>query len=255
MKDVGSRCHAGALGLWNVVRGPECQRFKADLRVTPRQGRGHDNDEVALLCQHQRQCGNAVKLRHLDVEHGDVRVDALKLVDGVEARAQRCCDNHVRFRCDPAGNQASDDDGIVNNHHAQRFLPRRSRGRGTYQRNTHHSPATAEKRLYRSVTPRAVQPPDLKCQIRPTSWNFAVTMSLSNGFIMYSLAPACSARAICATSFSVVQNTTLGWSPPGMRRRLPRNSKPSITGMFQSSRIASGRRRLQACRSFSPSSA
>ena len=27
-------------------------------------------------------------------------------------------------------------------------------------------------------------------QIRPTSWNFAVTMSLSNGFMMYSLAPA-----------------------------------------------------------------
>ena len=35
-------------------------------------------------------------------------------------------------------------------------------------------------------------------------------MSLSNGFMMYSLAPACSARAICATSFSVVQNTTFG---------------------------------------------
>jgi hypothetical protein len=27
-------------------------------------------------------------------------------------------------------------------------------------------------------------------QIRPTSWNLAVTMSLSNGFMMYSLAPA-----------------------------------------------------------------
>ena len=29
---------------------------------------------------------------------------------------------------------------------------------------------------------------------RPTSWNFEVTMSLSNGFMMYSLAPARSAR-------------------------------------------------------------
>ena len=38
------------------------------------------------------------------------------------------------------------------------------------------------------------------------------------------LAPACSARAMWATSFSVVQNTTLGPSPPGMRRRLRRNS-------------------------------
>src|SRR5665213_1874815 len=90
---------------------------------------------------------------------------------------------------------------------------------------------------------------------RPTSWNFAVTISLSNGFMMYSLAPARSARAMCATSFSVVQNTTLGRSPPGMRRRWPRNSKPSITGMFQSSRIASGSPRLQTSSAFSPSSA
>src|SRR5882724_7536473 len=60
---------------------------------------------------------------------------------------------------------------------------------------------------------------------------------------------------MCATSFSVVQNTTLGWSPPGMRRRLPRNSYPSITGMFQSSRMASGNPRLQISSAFSPSSA
>src|SRR5215475_383928 len=80
-------------------------------------------------------------------------------------------------------------------------------------------------------------------------------MSLSNGFMMYSLAPACSARAMCATSFSVVQDTTFGTSPPGMRRRLPRNSYPSITGMFQSSSTASGIARLQISSAFSPSSA
>src|SRR5215475_6705993 len=80
-------------------------------------------------------------------------------------------------------------------------------------------------------------------------------MSLSNGFMMYSLAPACSARAMCATSFSVVQDTTFGTSPPGMRRRLPRNSYPSITGMFQSSSTASGIARLQTSSAFSPSSA
>src|SRR5579864_414208 len=58
-----------------------------------------------------------------------------------------------------------------------------------------------------------------------------------------------------ATSFSVVQNTTFGWSPPGMRRRLPRNSYPSITGMFQSKRMASGNPRLHTSSAFSPSSA
>src|ERR1043166_5890095 len=61
-------------------------------------------------------------------------------------------------------------------------------------------------------------------QIRPTSWNLASTMYLSNGFMMYSLAPAWSARAMCTTSFSVVQNTTLGASPPGSRRSALRNS-------------------------------
>ena len=57
-------------------------------------------------------------------------------------------------------------------------------------------------------------------QIRPTSANFAVTMSLSNGFMMYSLAPACSARAMCATSFSVVQNTTLGMIAAGQAAQI-----------------------------------
>src|SRR6266702_6068315 len=60
---------------------------------------------------------------------------------------------------------------------------------------------------------------------RPTDWNFAAMISLSNGFMMYSLAPACSAREIWSMLFSVVQNTTLGKSPPGRRRRWPRNSK------------------------------
>src|SRR5262249_40346767 len=50
----------------------------------------------------------------------------------------------------------------------------------------------------------------------PTSLNLSVTMSLSNGFMMYSSAPASSARAMWSMPFSVVQNTTLGASPPGM---------------------------------------
>src|SRR5882724_541280 len=40
-----------------------------------------------------------------------------------------------------------------------------------------------------------------------------------------------------------------------MRRKLPRNSYPSMIGMFQSSRIASGNPRLQTSSAFSPSSA
>src|SRR5205085_6695773 len=45
---------------------------------------------------------------------------------------------------------------------------------------------------------------------------------------------------MCATSFSVVQKTTLGLSPPACLRSATMNSMPLITGMFQSSRIRSG---------------
>ena len=65
-------------------------------------------------------------------------------------------------------------------------------------------------------------------------------ISLSKGFMMYSLAPALSASWIWARSFSVVQNTTLGASPPDILRSRRRKSIPFMTGMFQSSRIAFG---------------
>ena len=65
-------------------------------------------------------------------------------------------------------------------------------------------------------------------------------MSPSNGFMMYSSAPASSASRMRSRSFSTEQNTTFGRSPPGSRRSRRRNSSPFITGMFQSSRMASG---------------
>ena len=190
-KGFGGGRFAGAFGLWNVVRCTERQRLEADLRVAAGQGRGHDDDEVAFLRQQQRQRGNAVEFRHFDIEHGDIGIDALDLVDGVKAGAQRCRDNHVRLGFDPAGDQSPDDDGVIDHHHPQRLVPRRIRSRRTCQRNTHYSPDTAQSGTIATTTPTAVQPPDRKDgQIRPTSWNFAVTMSLSNGFMMYSLAPA-----------------------------------------------------------------
>src|SRR5882757_1017556 len=225
VEDVRGRRLTRRLRLRNVVGSAERQRLEADLRVAAGQGRGHDDDEVALLCQQLRQRGDAVEFRHFDIEHGDIRVDAFDLVDGVEARAQGGGNLHVRLRADPPRNHAADHDGVINHHHAQLFMARRGRGRSTSQRNTHYFTRTPRGTIDKTK-PEAVRPPDRnpRDQISPTSWNFAVTISLSNGFMMYSLAPACSARAMCATSFSVVQNTTLGMSPPGMRRRLPRNS-------------------------------
>src|SRR5206468_5372807 len=54
-KDFGGPCFAGALRLWNVVRCTERERLEADLRVATGQGRGHDDDEVALLREQQGQ--------------------------------------------------------------------------------------------------------------------------------------------------------------------------------------------------------
>jgi len=88
VEDVGGRSLARALRFRNVVGRAERQRLEADLRVTAGQCRGHDDDEVALLGQQSRQRGNAVEVRHFDIEHGDVGVDAFKLVDGVEPGAQ-----------------------------------------------------------------------------------------------------------------------------------------------------------------------
>src|SRR5258705_5828888 len=259
MEDVRGCSLARTFRLRNIVGCHERQRLEADLRIAAGQGRSHDDDEIALLGEQLRQRRDAVEVGHFDVEHGDIWIDALKLVDGVEPGAQRTRDFHVGLGVDPARDQAADNNRIIHHHDADRLLPRRGGGRGTRQRNTHTSPITAHG-TNETITPKAAEPPDREwlqqddfsssrhpalsfflehdlcgkpvstfpdhalLQINPTSWNFAVTISLSKGFMMYSLAPACSARAIWATSFSVVQNTTLGWSPPGMRRRLPRNS-------------------------------
>src|SRR6185312_2933059 len=80
-------------------------------------------------------------------------------------------------------------------------------------------------------------------------------ISRSNGFMMYSLAPALSASVMCAVSFSVVQNTTIGFSPARSRRSARRNSIPVMFGIDQSSRIISGMCARQASSAVMPSSA
>src|ERR1700733_10687532 len=58
---------------------------------------------------------------------------------------------------------------------------------------------------------------------RPASANLAEMMSPSNGFMMYSLAPASSASRMWARSFSTLPNPTVGASPSGSARRRRRN--------------------------------
>src|SRR5260221_4063798 len=80
-------------------------------------------------------------------------------------------------------------------------------------------------------------------------------ISVSNGFMMYSFAQAPPASWMCLMSFSVVQKTTTGTAPPLIRRRARRNSMPFITGIFQSSSMASGICRKQAAMASWPSAA
>ncbi|CEG09165.1 hypothetical protein BN961_02587 [Afipia felis] len=98
-----------AFGLRNVVGGAERQRLEADLGVPQRQRRGHDDDEIALLRQQQRQRGDAVHIRHLDVEDHGVGIDPLDLVDGVETGAAGRRHHHVGFGFDPARDDTADD--------------------------------------------------------------------------------------------------------------------------------------------------
>src|SRR3954453_3793901 len=68
VKGFSRRRYPGALRFWNIVRRPERERLEADLGVAARQSRSHDDDQTALLRQQQRQRGNPVKLRHLDIK-------------------------------------------------------------------------------------------------------------------------------------------------------------------------------------------
>ena len=104
--------------LRDVVGGAERERAQGYLGIAARHGGGHDHDEIALLGQQQRQRGNAVELRHLDVEHHHVGVGALDLVHRLAPGAQRGDQFEIGLRFDPAREQAAHDDGVVDDHDA-----------------------------------------------------------------------------------------------------------------------------------------
>ena len=97
-------------------RGAERQRLQADLGVPPGQRRGHDHDQIWLLAEQQRQRGDAVEFRHVDVEHDHVGIGALDLRDGIAAGAQRGDDFKIGFGFDPTREQPAHDHRVVNDH-------------------------------------------------------------------------------------------------------------------------------------------
>src|SRR3546814_1997234 len=66
-------------------------------------------------------------------------------------------------------------------------------------------------------------------QAKPTCESLVSRISRSNGFVMYSSAPASIAARICAMSFSVVQKTIFGRRPSGSAEMARRKSMPLIT--------------------------
>ena len=117
---------ATGLRLRNVVDRPERQRAQADLGVAARQRRSHQHDEIALFLQQSRQRRDAVDIRHIDVEDGDVGLHQLDLLDRLAPAAQRSNDLQIRLGLEPARDHAADDDGVVDHHHADRIV--RARG-------------------------------------------------------------------------------------------------------------------------------
>jgi len=77
----------GRLG--DVVGGAELQRLQADLGVPTGQRRGHDDDKVALPSEQQGPRGHALHLRHVNVEHRDIRVRVFELGYRFAVVAQR----------------------------------------------------------------------------------------------------------------------------------------------------------------------
>ena len=100
----------------------------------------------------------------------------------------RCDGGHdVEFRVlvDPAAEEAANDDAVVDHHDPDRIGHQGRRRRMLTDDSDYCCTLDSHCTSKRGRRAR---------QIRPTSWNFASTISRSNGFMMYSLAPARMAR-------------------------------------------------------------
>ena len=214
---VRRRQVAIACPAWAGSRRRRARGTERDLGVACRQRRGDQDRDVRALAQDQRQRGDAVELGHVEIEHDGVGIERVQLVErrpAVGGRAdtsiEPCCDSQRETR--PRTTTL-----VVDDHDAQRRLAEAGQRWGG--RRAHVTAVEGASGVW--LAENVALP---RTQTSPTSWNFVVMISLSKGFMMYSSAPACMARAICATSFSVVQNTTLGILPCGISRSLRRNS-------------------------------
>ncbi len=157
---------AVGLRLGNIIGCAQRERLQADFGVPARQCRGHDDHEIAPLLEQQREGGDAVELRHIDVEHDDVRVGALQLIDRLPAGAQRSDDTQPGLLGDPAREQAADHDGVVDDHDAERSPVRRRQCWRGMKRETHRTGTrdTATPAEFKSVRLPGISPRRSLCR-------------------------------------------------------------------------------------------
>ena len=100
----GGRCAdlAIAARFWNVICGAQCQCPQADFGISSRQRGRHDHDEIALFLEQQRKRSDAIKLRHVNIEHDNIGVDTLELIDGITPGPQGGDHLEIGLGFDPA---------------------------------------------------------------------------------------------------------------------------------------------------------
>ncbi len=73
---------------------------------------------MEALLKQQRKRGDAVEVRHIDIEHDHIGIDALELINGLAAGTQRGDDIKVGFGFNPTREEPAYDDRVVNEHDA-----------------------------------------------------------------------------------------------------------------------------------------
>jgi hypothetical protein len=108
---------AVGLGLGDIIDGTERKRFQRDFGVPARQRGGHDDHEVRLPGEQERQGGKPVELRHVDIENDDVGPDAEHVVYRLAPVAEIPGDFDAMLLADPPRQQTANDHGVIDDHH------------------------------------------------------------------------------------------------------------------------------------------
>ncbi len=176
-------------GLGRVSAAPSGERAHRRSRRRPRPSRRRSGRARRWPAREDLgQRLEAAGAGHLDVEQDDVDADRLQ-------RVERLAGVAGEWRRSRNPSCAGD--------HARQHRPRDRRIVDDHQADAAARPACSGRR--RASDGRSAHATPTICSLR---WS----VSRSNGFITYSSAPASIAARMWAMSFSVVQNTTLGWA-------------------------------------------